>query len=88
MFLQQTFVAMGRALPAVIAPAIITDLRLDAYWVGIYFALTAASSLVCLARLTVAWSIDQAIPKMRTPPAILSDATLMEKKPSTASPAV
>ena len=46
MFLQQTFVAMGRALPAVIAPAIITDLRLDAYWVGIYFALTAASSLV------------------------------------------
>ena len=46
MFLQQTFVAMGRALPAVIAPAIITDLRLDAYWVGIYFALTAVSSLV------------------------------------------
>jgi len=46
MFLQQTFIAMGRALPAVIAPAIITDLRLDAYWVGIYFALTAASSLV------------------------------------------
>jgi MFS family permease len=46
MFLQQTFVAMGRALPAVIAPAIITDLHLDAYWIGIYFALTAASSLV------------------------------------------
>jgi MFS family permease len=46
MFLQQTFVALGRALPAVIAPAIIADLRLDAYWVGIYFALTAASSLV------------------------------------------
>jgi len=46
MFLQQTFVAMGRALPAVIAPAIITDLLLDAYWIGIYFALTAAASLV------------------------------------------
>ena len=46
MFLQQTFVALGRALPAVIAPAIITDLRLDAYWIGIYFAVTAASSLV------------------------------------------
>ena len=46
MFLQQTFVAMGRALPAVIAPAIITDLRLDAYWIGIYFSLTAAASLV------------------------------------------
>src|SRR5688572_28776257 len=46
MFLQQTFVAMGRALPAVIAPAIITDLRLDAYWVGIYFAVMAAASFV------------------------------------------
>jgi MFS family permease len=46
MFLQQTFVALGRALPAVIAPAIITDLRIDAAWVGIYFGLTAAASLV------------------------------------------
>jgi MFS family permease len=46
MFFQQTFVALGRALPAVIAPAIITDLRLDAAWVGIYFGLTAAASLV------------------------------------------
>ena len=46
MFVQQTFVALGRALPAVIAPAIITDLRLDAAWVGIYFALTACASLV------------------------------------------
>ena len=46
MFLQQTFVALGRALPAVIAPAIITDLRIDAAWIGIYFSLTAAASLV------------------------------------------
>ena len=46
MFLQQTFIALGRALPAVIAPAIITDLRIDAVWVGIYFGLTAAASLV------------------------------------------
>jgi len=46
MFLQQTFIALGRALPAVIAPAIITDLRIDAAWIGIYFALTAAASLV------------------------------------------
>jgi len=46
MFLQQTFVALGRALPAVIAPAIIADLRIDAAWIGIYFALTAAASLV------------------------------------------
>jgi MFS family permease len=46
MFLQQTFVALGRALPAVIAPAIITDLSIDAAWIGIYFGLTAAASLV------------------------------------------
>ena len=46
MFLQQTFVALGRALPAVIAPAIITDLRIDPAWIGVYFALTAFASLV------------------------------------------
>ncbi len=46
MFLQQTFIALGRALPAVIAPAIITDLRIDPAWIGIYFGLTAAASLV------------------------------------------
>ena len=45
MFLQQTFVALGRALPAVIAPAIIADLRIDASWIGIYFGLTAFASL-------------------------------------------
>ena len=46
MFLQQTFIALGRALPAVIAPAIIADLKIDAAWIGIYFGLTAASSLI------------------------------------------
>jgi len=46
MFFQQTFVALGRALPAVIAPAILTDLRIDPAWVGVYFGLTAAASLV------------------------------------------
>ena len=46
MFLQQTFIALGRALPAVIAPAIISDLRIGASWVGIYFGITAAASLV------------------------------------------
>jgi MFS family permease len=46
MFFQQTFVALGRALPAVIAPAIISDLRIDAAWVGIFFGLTAAASFV------------------------------------------
>jgi MFS family permease len=46
MFMQQTFIALGRALPAVIAPAIITDLRIVPAWIGIYFGLTAASSFV------------------------------------------
>ena len=46
MFLQQTFVALGRALPAVIAPAIITDLRLDPAWIGVYFGVMALSALV------------------------------------------
>jgi MFS family permease len=46
MFLQQTFVALARALPAVIAPAIITDLVIGAAWVGVYFGLTALASLI------------------------------------------
>src|SRR5688572_14801224 len=45
MFLQQTFAALGRTLPAVIAPAIIADLRLDPAWIGIYFGLGAFASL-------------------------------------------
>lgn len=45
MFLQQTFISLGRALPAVIAPAIISDLQIDAAWIGIYFGLTAFASL-------------------------------------------
>ena len=46
MFFQQTFVALGRALPAVIAPAIIEDLRLEPAWIGVYFGLMALASLV------------------------------------------
>ncbi len=46
MFMQQTFVALGRALPAVIAPAIITDLRIDAAWIGVYFGVTAFAALI------------------------------------------
>ena len=46
MFLQQTFVAVGRILPAVIAPAIVTDLKLDPAWVGAYFGLTAFWALI------------------------------------------
>ena len=46
MFLQQTFVALGRALPAVIAPAITADLHIDPAWIGIYFGLTAFAALI------------------------------------------
>jgi MFS family permease len=46
MFVQQTFVALGRALPAVIAPAIIADLHIDPAWIGVYFGLTAFASLI------------------------------------------
>ncbi len=46
MFLQQTFVSIGRVLPAVVAPLIIADLRIDPAWVGVYFSITAMSSLM------------------------------------------
>ncbi len=45
-FTQQTFISIGRILPAVIAPAIVADLKLDPAWIGAYFALIAAASLV------------------------------------------
>jgi MFS family permease len=46
MFLQQTFVALGKSLPAVIAPAIILDLHIAPAWIGVYFGLLAGASLV------------------------------------------
>lgn len=45
MFTQQTFISIGKSLPAVIAPAIITDLKLAPAWIGIYFGLTAVAAL-------------------------------------------
>lgn len=45
MFLQQTFAALGRALPAVIAPAIIADLLIDSAWIGVYFSIAAGAAL-------------------------------------------
>jgi MFS family permease len=45
MFLQQTFAALGRALPAVIAPAIIGDLLIDSAWIGVYFSIAASAAL-------------------------------------------
>jgi MFS family permease len=46
MFFQQTFVALGRALPAVIAPAIIADRHFEPSWIGMFFAITACSAFV------------------------------------------
>lgn len=46
MFAQQTFISLGKSLPAVIAPAIIADLKLAPAWIGIYFGLTAMAALV------------------------------------------
>ncbi len=45
MFMQQTFAALGRNLPSIIAPAILDDLRLDAAWLGVYVGLGALASL-------------------------------------------
>lgn len=46
MFMQQTFIALGKVLPAVVAPAIFDDLQIDPAWLGIYFAISAAAALV------------------------------------------
>lgn len=46
MFMQQTFAAIGRILPAVIAPAIIVDLQFDPAWIGAYFGLAAFAALL------------------------------------------
>ncbi|MES2711351.1 MAG: MFS transporter [Pseudomonadota bacterium] len=46
MFLQQTFAALGRNMPSIIAPAILEDLALDPAWLGVYVGLGAAAALV------------------------------------------
>jgi len=46
MFVQQTFAAMGKILPAVIAPAIILDLHFAPEWVGAYFGLSAFAAIL------------------------------------------
>ena len=45
-FLQQTFVSIGKVLPAVLAPMIIVELAYDPSWVGIYFGLTSVFALL------------------------------------------
>ena len=46
MFLQQTFASVGKVLPAVLAPLVIAELHADPAWVGVYYGISAAASLV------------------------------------------
>ncbi len=46
MFGQQTFASVGKTLPAIVAPLVLAELGADAAWVGVYFGLSAAASLV------------------------------------------
>jgi len=46
MFLQQTFASVGKVLPAVLAPLVIAELHADPAWVGVYYGVSAAASLV------------------------------------------
>ena len=45
MFVQQTFASVGKTLPAVVAPLVITELHADPAWIGVYYGLSAAASL-------------------------------------------
>jgi MFS family permease len=45
MFVQQSFVTVGKVLPAVLAPAIIAELQIDPSWLGVYVGIIAAVSL-------------------------------------------
>src|SRR3954451_16556114 len=46
MFGQQTFASVGKTLPAIVAPLVLAELGADAAWVGVYFGVSAAASLV------------------------------------------
>jgi MFS family permease len=46
MFLQQTFASVGKVLPAVVAPLVIAELHADPAWIGVYYGVSAAASLV------------------------------------------
>src|SRR5260221_9714305 len=46
MFVQQTFASVGKVLPAVLAPLVIAELHADPAWVGVYYGLSAAASLL------------------------------------------
>jgi MFS family permease len=46
MFLQQTCASVGKVLPAVVAPLVIAELHADPAWIGVYYGVSAAASLV------------------------------------------
>ena len=46
MFIQQSFVTLGKVLPAVLAPVIFFELPIDPSWLGVYVGMIAGSSLV------------------------------------------
>src|SRR5271166_4901926 len=46
MFLQQMFASVGKVLPAVLAPLVIAELHAGPAWVGVYYGVSAAASLV------------------------------------------
>jgi Major Facilitator Superfamily len=46
MFLQQTFASVGKVLPAVLAPLVIAEFHADPAWIGVYYGISAAASLV------------------------------------------
>src|SRR6201982_2953744 len=46
MFSQQLFASVGKVLPAVLAPLVIAELDADPAWVGVYYGVSAAASLV------------------------------------------
>jgi hypothetical protein len=46
MFLQQMLASVGKVLPAVLAQLIIAELHADPAWVGVYYGISAAASLV------------------------------------------
>src|SRR5258708_32236240 len=46
MFVQQTFASVGKTLPAVVAPLVLAEAHADPAWVGVYYGIAAAASLL------------------------------------------
>jgi MFS family permease len=46
MFVQQTFASVGKTLPAILAPVVIAELQIAPAWVGVYYGVAAAASLL------------------------------------------